>query len=80
MPVNEEQEELVQRAIEQAKQYHSVMDAARTWGHSMETELLVEAALEDDEETAAEIERVADIVRTVPRRIEQGENAISRRP
>lgn len=73
-----DQQRLVEATVQQAQQYHTVMDAAKTWGREAVTKLSVEAALEDDEETAAEIEKVAAIVTTVIERIEQGDNNRSR--
>ncbi|OYR54987.1 hypothetical protein [Halorubrum halodurans] len=75
-----ERDQLVQQAIQQAKQYHGLMDAAKEWARDTAADLLVEAALEDDAETAGEIEQAAALVKTVPNRIEQGDNARSRQP
>ncbi|UBF22639.1 hypothetical protein HRTV-25_gp58 [Halorubrum tailed virus 25] len=77
---NPERDQLVQTAIQQAQQYHTVMDAAKEWGRDTAAELLVEAAIEDDDETAEEIEQTAALVRTVVRRIEKGDNNLSRQP
>lgn len=73
-----DRDQMVQGAIQQAQQYHAVMDAAKEWSRETATNLRVEAALEDDEETADEIEQVASIVRTVTERIEQGDNSRAR--
>jgi hypothetical protein len=75
-----EQQQMVSMAIQQANQYHTVMDSAKTWGRQAVADLRVEAALEDDEETAAEIEQVAAMVTTVVERVEQGDNNRSRAP
>jgi hypothetical protein len=76
----DEQEERVTAAFEQAQQYHAVFDAAKEWSRETAADLRVEAALESDENSAAEIEQVAALVRTVTERIEQGDNARSRTP
>lgn len=70
----EQTDQNVQQAIQQAQQYHSIMDAAKEWSRETAANLRVEAVLEDDEETAAEIEQVSAIVRTVTERVEQGDN------
>jgi type II secretory pathway pseudopilin PulG len=69
-----DQQRIVQESIQQAQQYHSAMDSAKGWARETVADLRVEAALEDDDETAAEIEQVAAIVTTVIDRIEQGDN------
>jgi hypothetical protein len=69
-----DQEEMLQEAIQQAQQYHSIMDSAKEWSRETTTDLRIEAALEDDEEAADRIEQIAAIVRTVTERIEQGDN------
>jgi hypothetical protein len=76
----DEQEQLVQTAVQQARQYHSVLDTAKEWSREMSGELRVAAALEEDEETASDIEQVAELVKTVTARIEQGDNNRSRQP
>lgn len=76
----DEQEQLVQTAVQQARQYHSVLDTAKEWSREMSGELRVVAALEEDEETASDIEQVAELVKTVTARIEQGDNNRSRQP
>jgi hypothetical protein len=69
-----DQEEMLQEAIQQAQQYHSIMDSAKKWSRETTTDLRIEAALEEDEEAADRIEQIAAIVRTVTERIEQGDN------
>jgi hypothetical protein len=69
-----DQEEMLQEAIQQAQQYHSIMDSAKEWSRETTTDLRIEAALEEDEEAADRIEQIAAIVRTVTERIEQGDN------
>ena len=76
----DEQEQLVQTAVQQARQYHSVLDTAKEWSREMSGERRVVAALEEDEETASDIEQVAELVKTVTARIEQGDNNRSRQP
>lgn len=76
--LQESRDELVQTAIQQAQQYHAIMDAAKEWARETATDLRVEAALEDDEETADEIAQVAGIVETVTARVEQGDNSRAR--
>lgn len=75
---NEDRDQLVETAVQQAQQYHRVMDAAKDWARETATELRVEAALEEDDETAEEIEQIAAMVLTVPNRIERGDNNLSR--
>lgn len=73
-----DQQRIVQEAVQQAQQYHSVMDSAKGWARETVADLRVEAALEDDDERAEEIEQVAAIVTTVIDRIERGDNNRSR--
>lgn len=73
-----EQEQVIEQALEQAQQYHAVIDSAKEWSREMVAELRVLSALETDEDTAEEIEQVASIVKTVTERIEQGDNQRSR--
>ncbi|QSG06347.1 hypothetical protein HSR121_2014 [Halapricum desulfuricans] len=60
--------------------YHGTIDVAKQWSRETAADLLVEAALEEDEETAAEIHKVVELVRTVTDRIEQGDNTRARQP
>lgn len=66
--------DVVERSIQQANQFHAMMDQAKAWSREAAGELRVKAALEDDEETASEIEQAASMVKTVTQRIEQGDN------
>jgi len=77
-PENYERDEMVTDAVNQAKQYHTVMDSAKAWARDTSADLLVEAALADDENEAEEIEQIAALVRTVVERIEQGDNSRAR--
>jgi hypothetical protein len=73
-----EPEQVIEQALEQAQQYHAVIDSAKEWSRESVAELRVLSALETDEDTAEEIEQVSSIVKTVTERIEQGDNQRSR--
>ena len=75
-----DQEKFVESAITRAKDYHNMMDGAKQWAITTAADLRVEAALEDDEETADEINQAAELVMTIPRRIEQGDITRTRQP
>lgn len=77
---NPEQDRLVHESVNQATQYHAVFDSAKNWARDTAANLLVEAALEEDDETREELRRIAAVVRTVSDRIEQGDNHRSRQP
>ena len=76
----EKRRHLVQVALQRANQYHAMIDEAKEWSRERSADVLVEAALEQEEEDAREIAEVAELVRTVARRIEQGDNSLARRP
>jgi hypothetical protein len=76
----QEQDPAVTAAVEQADQFHLMMDNAKAWSRKMAAEMRVKAALEDDEETAAELEQIAGLVESVTNRIEQGDNTLARKP
>lgn len=73
-----ESEQVIEQALEQAQQYHAVIDSAKEWSRESVAELRVLSALETDEDTAEQIEQVSSIVKTVTERIEQGDNQRSR--
>lgn len=73
-----EPEQVIEQALEQAQQYHAVIDSAKEWSRESVAELRVLSALETDEDTAEQIEQVSSIVKTVTERIEQGDNQRSR--
>lgn len=77
-PEEPEPEQVIEQALEQAQQYHAIIDAAKEWSRENVAELRVLSALETDEDTAEEIEQVSSIVKTVTERIEQGDNQRSR--
>lgn len=70
----------VQQSVEQATQYHQMMDQAKDWARTASAELRVEAALEDDPRTADELEEIAELIKTVTTRIERGDNLLARQP
>lgn len=70
----------VQHALEQARQYHAAMDAAKTWGRKTATDLRVSAVSVDDPEARDELAQAAALVETVTDRIEQGDNQRARQP
>lgn len=73
-----EPEQVIEQALEQAQQYHAVIDSAKEWSRESVAELRVLSALETNEDTAEQIEQVSSIVKTVTERIEQGDNQRSR--
>jgi hypothetical protein len=76
----DERDEKVERAVQQANQFHQMMDQAKEWSREIAADLRVEAALEDEESVADQIEEIADLVNSVTTRIERGDNNRARQP
>jgi hypothetical protein len=66
----------VEQAVEQANQFHQMMDGAKVWSRETATDLRVKAALEGDDE----LNQIAGLVESVQTRIEQGDNNRARQP
>jgi len=75
-----ETDESIQSALQQADQFHAILDQAKEWSRETATSLRVEAALADDEEDAERLAQAVALVRTVADRIEQGDSGRSRQP
>jgi hypothetical protein len=69
-----------QEALQQAHQFHAGFDQAKEWATETAADLRVKAALEDDPEVAEQVEQIAKLVRSVNRRISQGDNNMARQP
>lgn len=69
-----------EQAVQQANQFHQIMDQAKDWARQTASDIRVDAALKDDEETAEQLDQIADLVETVTTRIEQGDNNRARQP
>ena len=77
---SDERDQMVEQAVQQANKFHQMMDGAKEWSREKATEVRVEAALVDDEETATELEQVAGLIQSVTARIERGDNNRARQP
>lgn len=69
-----DRDQMVEDAVQQAQQFHDIMDGAKQWSRETAANLRVEAALEDGQEASVEIEQIAKLVESVTTRIEQGDN------
>lgn len=76
----DEQEEMIQEVMEQANQFHMMMDEAKPWAREASSEIRIAAATTDDEEMAEKLEQVAEMVNSVAERVEQGDNNRARQP
>lgn len=70
----------VEQTVQQANQFHQMMDGAKDWARQTASELRVKAALADDPETAEELERIVLLIESVTARIEHGDNNRARQP
>lgn len=80
-PAAEESEtdESIRTSLQQAQQFHVMMDRAKEWSREAAMNLTIEAALADDED-AERLEEAVSFVRTVADRIEEGDTGRARRP
>lgn len=71
---------MVEQAVQQATQFHHLIDGAKEWSRETATELRVKAALADENGEAEELEQIAGMVRSVNQRIERGDTNLARQP
>jgi hypothetical protein len=71
---------MVEQAVQQATQFHQLIDGAKEWSRETSAELRVKAALADSDEETEELEQIAGMVRSVNQRIERGDTNLARQP
>ena len=76
----DEQDQVVQEAVQQANQFHQMMDGAKAWARRTALDVRVYQALEEEEEAAEELGEIAGLVESVITRIERGDNNRARQP